>query len=157
MATGIIQNNGIITPGAVGNNHISNQTADVIGTDKVQPIFTPSTDFGFAIGDTPTTKEKIIYTGKVGGTIRGISALLNDTGSSTGVTFDLKKNGTTVLSATASITHSDADRTVKTGTLSSTTFGVGDVFSILMTVTSNTGAQGPYAWATFVETTAPLT
>ena len=157
MATGQFLSGITIPAGAIGNLQISNQTADIINTDKVQPVFTAATNFGQAIGATPATREEIVYVGKIGGTVRGISALLNDTGSSTGITFDLKKNGTTILSSVASITNADADRAVKTGTLSASSFSAGDVFSILMTVTTSTGAQGPYAWATFVENTAPLT
>ena len=157
MATGVIQNNGILTPGSVGNIHISNQTVDIIGTDKVQPVFTAGTNFSQAIGTAPTTREEIVYVGKVGGTVRGISGLLNAVGSSTGITYDLKKNGTSILSATVSVANTDSNRQVKTGTLSSTSFSAGDVFSILLTMITNTGASGPYAWATFVENTAPLT
>jgi hypothetical protein len=155
MASGLSTSQTVLQAGAVGNLHISNQALDIIGTDKVQPTYKHGTCFGFAIGATPTTREEIVYVAQSTGTIRGLNALLNNTGSSTAVTFDLKKNGTTVLSATASVTNSDSSKAIKTGTLSVTTFSAGDVFSIAMTVSSSTGAQGPYAWATLVEANAP--
>lgn len=76
-------------------------------------------------------------------------------GTSTSITFDLKKNGTTMLSAVETITHGDSDRSVQTPTLSVTTFAADDVISIAMAVSSSTGAQGPYAWIELEENTAP--
>ncbi len=66
--------------------------------------------------------------------------------------FDCKKNGTTILSSVVNITHSDADRAVKDGTLSVTTVAADDVISISLAVTSSTGAQGPFAWVEIQET-----
>lgn len=155
MATGQILSTGVIPAGAIGNTQISNQTPDIINVDKLQPVFIGQTDFGFGIGDTPTTKEKIVYIGKVGGVIRGFHALLNAVGSATSIVFDLKKNGTSILSGTITITNTSTSMLKYDGTLASNTFVAGDVFSALMTESTNTGAQGPCAWAVFVENTAP--
>jgi len=148
--------NGTLTldQGSVENRHVSGTVGNEILADKLQPYFAPCTNLGFAIGATPTTREEIVHVCKYAGVIRGFHALLNDTGTTTSITFDLKKNGTTVLSAVATITHSDADRLVKDGPLSGGSVAVvaGDVLSVLMTVTSSTGAQGPHAWASLTET-----
>lgn len=126
-------------------------SSPVVDADKLQHVYKAGTNLGFAIGATPTTREEIIHVAEVAGTIRGFHCLLNDTGTSTDIDFDLKKNGVSVLTAVATITHSDADKAVVDGTLSSTTVAVDDVFSIAMTVTSSTGAQGPYAWVNIEE------
>lgn len=139
--------------GGVRDSHIASNAA--IDVDKMQHCTSFGTCFGFAIGGTPTTREEIVHVCGVSGTIRGFHAALNDTGTSTGITFDLKKNGSTVLSATADITHADTDRQTKDGTISSASVSAGDVLSILMTVTSSTGAQGPYSWVVLEENSAP--
>lgn len=144
-----------VEDGSIKDRHFSNQSVDILKADKVQFIKIVETDFGFVIGGTPTTKEILRYVASGDGDIRGFHALLNDTGTTTGITFDLKKNGTTVLSSPISITHADADKLVKDGTLSVTTFTADDVISILMTVTTSTGAQGPFAWAVITEDSAP--
>lgn len=120
-----------------------------ITASKLQLCHKPGTAFGFVIGGTPTTREEIVYvcTQPNGATVSAFHATLNDTGTSTNITFDLKKNGTTILSATVDFTHSDADKTIKDGTISSASLADGDILSIAMTVTSSTGAQGPFAFA----------
>lgn len=139
--------------GSVSNDAIA--TSAAIDADKMQHCYKPGTNFGFAIGGTPTTREEIVFVASQAGTVRAFNCLLNDTGTSTSIAFDLKKNGTTMLSAAETITHSDADRSVQTPTLSVTTFAADDVLSISMTVSSSTGAQGPYAWIELEENTAP--
>ncbi len=141
--------------GSIKNNHISNVAADIISVDKVAPLFTPSTNLGFAIGATPTTREEILYVAKGAGTIRGFHALLNVDGSSTGITVDLKKNGTTVISAPVALTDSTGDRVSVAGTITVPAFVAGDVLSVAMIVTTSTGAQGPHAWAVLTETAVP--
>lgn len=129
--------------GSVLNEMISDATE--IDADKLEHIHVMGTNFDLAIGSTPAAREEIVFVASGAGTIRQFSCLLNDTGTSTDVTFDLKVNGTTVLSAGVQITHSDADGTVKTGTISSPTLAADDIVSISLAVTSSTGAQGPFA------------
>lgn len=138
--------------GEVTDQNIASTTK--IDADKLQHLRKPSTCLGFAIGATPTTREEIVFVASTAGTIRGFHALLNDTGSSTDVDFDLKKNGVSVLSSPITITHGDSDRSVADGTLSGTSFAADDVLSIAMTVTSSTGAQGPFAWVELEELAA---
>jgi len=52
------------------------------------------------------------------------------------------KNGTTILSATADFSSSDAARAVKTGTLSVTSYADGDVFEVVITATAGGGTLG---------------
>jgi hypothetical protein len=140
--------------GSVTNDHFSAVAAQALDADKVQPYFVKGTPLGFAIGATPTTREEIVHVVTTAGTIRGFHSLLNDTGTSTSIAFDLKKNGTTCLAASVTITQANADRSVQDGTLSVTSLAVDDVLSIAMTVSSSTGAQGPYGWVVLEETNA---
>lgn len=139
--------------GIVGNDAIAANAA--IDADKMQHVYKPGTAFGFAIGGTPTTREEIVFIASQAGTIRGFHALLNESGTSTDIDFDLKKNGVSILTAVLTIVHGDGDGTVMDGTLSSTSLAADDILSISMTVTSSTGAQGPFAWITLEENTAP--
>jgi len=139
--------------GQISDAHVN--SAAGITVDKQHHAYMPGTSFGFVIGGTPTTREEIVHVAAAAGVIRSFSALLNDTGTNTSITFDLKKNGVSVLSAVVTITHGQTDREIVAGTITTTTFAAGDVLSIAMTVTSSTGAQGPRAWAGISESAAP--
>lgn len=145
----------VLDAGSVTNEMISSSTA--IDNDKLQHYEQRGTNFGFVIGGTPTAREEIVFVAPAAGSVRttGFHACLNDTGTSTDVTFDLKKNGTTMLSGTINITHGDADKAVKDGTLSVTSFVADDIISISMAVVASTGAQGPYAWVDLELNSAP--
>lgn len=139
--------------GSVEDQHISSSTK--IDADKAQHLYRAWTNFDLAIGATPVAREEIVHVCEVAGTIRQFAALCNETGTSASVTFDLKKNGTTVLSSVVTITNATADKAVVDGTLSSTTVAVGDILSIALAVSSSTGMQGPFAWCTIEENGAP--
>jgi len=126
-----------------------------IGTEKLKHSYKPSTTFNSAIGDAPATREEIVMVATSAGTIKGFHAMLNVTGSSTDIDFDLKLNGVTVLSSVVNITNTDADGLVKDGVLSTTAFTIDDIFSISMAVTTNTGASGSFAWIDIEEDNAP--
>lgn len=135
--------------------------ADVSSTaaithDKVVHYHKPGSNFDLAIGATPVAREEIVYVcSAVGGaTLQAFHALLNDTGTTSDVDFDLKVNGSSVLSAAVSVTNADADRAVKDGTISSSSLSQDDVVSISLAVTTSTGAQGPFAWVEISEANA---
>lgn len=139
--------------GTVENRHVAEDAA--IDASKVKHSYSPGTGFALAIGGTPATREEIVHVANSAGTVRGFHAMLNDTGTTTNIDFDLKKNGVSILSAAVNIVHGDADRLVKDGVLSGVVLAADDVLSIAMTVTSATGAQGPFAWVTLEENSAP--
>ena len=126
-----------------------------IDADKLQHVYKHGTNFDLPIGGTPVAREEIVIVCSAAGTIRGFHAILNDTGTTTDIDFDLKKNGVSVLSSTLNITNADADRLVKDGSLASTSVALDDVLSISIAVTTSTGATGPYAWVDIEENTAP--
>ena len=93
------------------------------------------------------TGEVILFqASKAGKLDDDIYASMNVAGSSTNVSFDVKKNGVTILTAAINFVHGDGNRGIKTGTFASEalrTYARGDVLSCNMTVTAATGAQGP--------------
>ena len=140
---------GNIAAYSITKQHVS-PSAD-LPSSSMRHIFKPSTDFGLAIGATPTAAEKIIYVASGTATILGFHGLVNADGSSASITMDLKKNGVSILSAPISITNSTGDRTPVDGVLTSATLAADDVLSVALAVSSSTGMQGPFAWAAIEE------
>lgn len=109
--------------------------------------------FGVGIGTTPVTTTEMVTRAKAAGNLRNFTAMLNVSGSSASMTFDLKKNGTTVLSAPITITNATGNQTSVSGSFSgSVAYVAGDIFTAVLTVSTSTGAQGPYADVEFDET-----
>jgi hypothetical protein len=144
----------VIDSGTINNSHISSSAG--IAVEKMEHSHMKGTNFATAIGGTPATREEIIHTFTQSGRIAGFHALLNAVGSGTSIVFDLKKNGSSILSGTITITNSSTSKETYDGTLTTnpTTCAAGDIISISMTVSSSTGAQGAYSWAEIIEDTA---
>lgn len=139
--------------GSIVDQHISSSAA--IDADKMQHVHKIISNFGLEYNATPAAKVFVVYVATAAGTIRDVGAGLYDTGTSTSITFDLKKNGTTVLSSVITVAHTDADKATVGGTLSVTTFAAGDVFTMHLATSSTTGAQGPFMFSDFEENSAP--
>lgn len=137
--------------GIIGNDQVKTNAA--IEATKVEHMQKAGTNFATAIGGTPASREEIVFVASQACSLKAFHCLLNDTGTSTDIDFDLKKNGTTVLSSVVNITHSVTDGDVQDGTLaaSPTSLVADDIISISMAVTSSTGAQGAFAWAEIEE------
>jgi hypothetical protein len=139
---------------SVKNQHIAPNAA--LDASKLQHVYKHGTDFGLKIGDTPVNAERTVFVASGAGTVSGFSALLTAVGTGTSIAFTLKKNGTSILTSDIVITNgSNTDRQVVPALISSAAFAAGDVFTIEETVSTSTGAQGPYAFASFVENTSP--
>lgn len=69
------------------------------------------------------------------------------------LTVDLKKNGTSVLSALITIDGSTAAFAILTATIATATYAVDDVFEVVVTVTAGTGTipQGLFVRVVFQE------
>lgn len=153
MATGTCT----VLPGTLTTSEFSNSQSNALTRDQTRHLFCKTTSFGQLVGDTPTTKEILLHIAQSAGTVRQFQACLEETGSSTSITFDLKKyaagasSGSTVLSAVVTVTNSDTDGTVESGTINAPTYSAGDRFYALMTVSSSTGAAGPECQAVFDE------
>lgn len=149
--TRIIADFASLQTGIIGDDQIKADAA--IQSTKLEHMQKPRTNFAKAIGDTPATREEIVFVASKACSLKGFHCLLNVTGTSTSITFDVKKNGTSILSSTVTITDTTTDAAVQDGTLSAnpTSLAIDDVISIAMTVTSSTGAQGPFAWCDIEE------
>lgn len=131
-------------PGSIANVDVSSTAA--VAASKLQHRHKPGTNFGLDSDATPTAQTKLVFVASAACTINGFHCLLNDTGTSTDVDFDLLVNGVSALSAAVNIVHGDSDGEVKDGTLSTTTLAADDIVTIDLATTSTTGAQGPFAW-----------
>ena len=146
---------GRIKPGSVIGTDMSLQ-AD-IPAETMRHSFKTGTNFGLAVGATPVAREELVYVASGAGVVKGFHALCIDTGSSASVTFDLKKNGTTVLSSVITITNATTDAQVQDATLSGIpTLAAGDRLTMALAVGSSTGMVGPYAFVTVQETSSPV-
>jgi len=146
-------NTSIITPFSIVDGDISRSAA--ISSSTMQHSYVRYSTQGIAIGSTPTTKEEIVHVASGVGTVTGFHAMLNACGSSSSMTVDLKKNGTTMLSSVITLTNATGNRTEVDATLASTAITTGDVLSVSWTVSSSTGAQGPVARLSIIENTSP--
>jgi hypothetical protein len=143
---------GSIGAGTITTRDVTTTQADILTRDQVRHLHAKDTGFGFVVGDTPTAKEVLLYKARAAGFVRNFYGLLNVDGSSTSITYDLKKNGSTVLTGVVTVTSSTGDRVSVAGTISGTgAYVAGDVFTVALAVSSSTGAQGPLAGADFDE------
>lgn len=115
-----------------------------ISASKLQQHKKVSSDFGLDADDTPVAKTKVVYVAQQAATLTTFRAMCVDTGTSADVTFELKKNGTTVLTAGVNITNSLTDNTMYAGTITDSAVSAGDVLTVELTVSSSTGMLGPY-------------
>lgn len=145
-----------ILAGEIKNRHISNQSGDEIDASKLKHVHRPFTNCGTAIGGTPATREELVFVARNACVVKEFFCGLAIDGSSSSMTFDLKKNGTSILTSAVTVTHSTGDGVVVQGTLgASVNLSAGDRLSIALTVSSATGAQGPFAGAVVTETGEP--
>lgn len=110
--------------------------------------------FSFYVDDATAlpsgTKDWTILRPRRAGFITAFQVWFSDTGTSgTANTFDIFKNGTTILTGVVSFTHSDADNTMKSGTLTTSTgvaIAADDRISI-QTVKGTNNGVGPHVRA----------
>jgi hypothetical protein len=141
-----------IPDGSIGSDHVTAVAGAEIVATKLKHLHKVGTNFALAVAATPVAREELVYVASAAGTINAFSAMLNDTGTATSCGFVLKKNGTTLMSSALNITNANTDRQVVDGVLTSSSYVAGDVFSIQLTVSSSTGAQGAFAWLEMIET-----
>ncbi len=114
------------------------------------------TAFGLMIGDTPVAKSIYLFTATNTGTVLSFQASVTTPGSAASVTIDLKKNGTTVLSAVITLTNASAAYTPVQATISVPSFIAGDEFTAVLAVGSSTGMAGVKCWANVLESAQPI-
>lgn len=99
----------------------------------------------------------VIYNAKAAGTVNAFSAgsIAIAVGAAT-CTFDLKKNGTTILSAVITIDSGNTNYVAEAGTISSAAYVAGDTFTVVIDGTAGGGTlpTGVFCVAEFEEAAA---
>lgn len=135
---------------------VSPLSGDNINASALQFAWSRLSNFALAVAGTPVTREEIVYVANNSGTFKGVHASVKVPGSSASVTIDVKKNGTTILSAPITLTDATAAGVTQNGTITVTSFVAGDIVSIALTVSSSTGMSGVVGWVNGVEISQPL-
>jgi hypothetical protein len=138
-------------PASIANADVDTTTE--IDADKLEHLHKVSTDLGVDADSAPSTDaEKIIFVTSGSATLRACKAVFIETGTTTDVKFDLLRASSasttfaTLLSSSIAFTHSDADNTVKSGTISTSSLASGDMLKVKMAHSSASGAKGPFVW-----------
>jgi hypothetical protein len=92
---------------------------------------------------TATAETRVIHVCRAAGTIEAFVAgsIAACTGNAT-ITVDLRKNGSTVLSAVITLDNANTARVVEAGTVTTPDVAAGDVLEIVIAVNAGTGALG---------------
>jgi len=144
-----------LNAGSIGNQHFSGAAADALAAAKMQHCYKVLSNLGTKVGDTPVAAEHVLFVASGSGSILIFRAGLMVTGSATSISFDLKKNGVSVLSAPVNVTNANTNRQTVDAVVTSPSFANDDVFTVALTVSSSTGAQGPFCSLETVENTLP--
>lgn len=121
---------------SVGSDQVTSSSP--INADKVIHQYAPCWS---QPNTTATAETRVIHVARGPGTIEAFRAgsIAKCVGDST-VTVDLKKNGTTVLSAVITLDSGNTNRVVEAGTLSgSPTVVAGDVLEVVIAISAGTG------------------
>ncbi len=104
------------------------------------------------------SESRVVHVATVAGTVMGFSAgaVVACIGDST-ISFNLKKNGATVLTAVITVDSGDAARAVVDGTLSggAVAYVADDVFEVTIVATVGTGTLGKGAFCQMLCDEAP--
>jgi hypothetical protein len=142
---------GTVDAGSLTYREHSTAAADRLTRDQTRHIFKPTCNFDLPIGSTPAARIEVLHVAEAAGNVLAFGAGLYESGSSTSITFDLLKNGSSVLSSVVTVVHGSGDRTTVAGSINTVAYVAGDVFTVALATSSTTGAQGPYCQATFDE------
>lgn len=141
----------------IDGSDVSSAPTNLIPYSSVQNPRMNDCNFGTKLDAAPTAGKWHVHTANGAETILGFYCGLADTGTaSASVTFDLLKNGTTILSAPVTVAYTDPDRTRKSGVLTSTTLADNDMLAVQVSVSSSTGMAGPWAQAPTIGLAAPV-
>lgn len=130
--------------GSVSNRDVSNTDGNQITEDKLWHLTKYSERFGKDSSQAPADLTVVLFMADKAGTIESVRAFCVADGSSGTTTFDVKKNGVSMLSAVITITGgSTGDGVAVSGTISDDTYVADDIITAVMNETSHTGATGP--------------
>jgi hypothetical protein len=132
--------------GVIGNREMSNTPGREVTEDKLWHLTRYTERFGLALTAAPSDMTVALFQadrdGKLGD---DVNASCNVDGSSGNTTFDVLKNGVSILTGVITVGQ-PGDRVQVAGTWASDaarTYTVGDVISCTINESSHTGAQGP--------------
>lgn len=133
-----------LDPDTVGDREF--KTNDPLRPHKMWHHTRYTERFGLGIAATPTTQHVVLFQADKAGKLGDdISAACNVTGGGAAdIDIDIKKNGSTILTAAMNVLGADGNRQQDAGTFSSAAaqaYAVGDVISADVSGTY-TGAQG---------------
>ena len=139
---------------SVANGSVSNASVAAtasIASSKLNHVFRAP----YAQPNTAGTSEtRVVHVCRGAGTLLSFVAgsIAAATGDAT-VTLDLRKNGTTVLSAVITLDSGNSNRVVEAATLVDTTLAAGDVLEVVTVATIGTGTlpTGVFAAANLTE------
>jgi hypothetical protein len=140
----------------VTGTDVSVQSGDYIKASNLEFAFSKIDDFNLSALDTPVNKTVISRIANNPGTLKSFAAMVHVPGSSASVTVDLKKNGVSVLASPITITNATTADTLVAGSISTPSFTTGDVFTVVLTVSSSTGMTGVASRTNGVESGQPL-
>lgn len=130
--------------GCVGNREVSNTAGNQITQDKLYHLTKYTERFGKDSSQAPADMTVVLFVADIAGEILSAQAMCVADGSSGSTTFDIKKNGVSMLSAVITITGgSTGDNTLVAGTISDGSYVADDVITAVMNETSHTGGLGP--------------
>ncbi len=123
---------------------VSSAPTNKIPATSVQPVYLKEGDFGLKVTDAPISVSRFAHRANGNETIQNFYAGIVTPGSTAAWTVDLLKNGVSILSAPISFTNADPAYTAKSGTVASPSLVNGDVLTVVIVMTTNTGAAGPF-------------
>lgn len=132
LPAGVVADAQVAAGAAIAHTKLEHQRSPVVSWD----------------GTTPTT-TRVLFVARSAGTVLTfrVGHAVACIGAAT-VTFDLKKNGVTVLTGVVTQSSADAAYTPESGSLSGTpTFVAGDVFTVVTVATAGGGTIGTGGYA----------
>lgn len=142
-------------PSGTVTNAMVNGSADIEAAKLQQQV---ARLFAQAHGTAAVTARYPTHVARGAGTVNSIRAgvVVACVGAAT-IDIDLRKNGTTVLSAAIQLDSGDAAYAKVSGTISSASYVAGDVFEVVVTATAGGGTlgQGLFVDAVFREDADP--
>lgn len=141
----------------IDGSDVSSAPTNLIPYSAVQSPRMNDCNFGTKLDAAPTTGKWLVHVANGAESILGFYCGCDNTGTaSASVTFDLLKNGTTILAAPVTVDYNDPDQTKKSGVLTSTSLIDNDILSVSIIVSASTGMAGPFAQAPTVGLAAAI-
>tara|TARA_R110000868_G_scaffold42858_2_gene144561 strand:- start:235 stop:729 length:495 start_codon:yes stop_codon:yes gene_type:complete len=135
---GVLAPSTLVVPANAITSSTQVQAGANLNADKTEQRFFP---FWAQPNSASTTETRTLFVANRAGTVNSVKAgsIVAATGNST-VTLDIKKNGTTILSAVITLDSGNTARITEAGTISGAgTFVAGDWFEVVITATVGTG------------------